>query len=251
MMSSDWLNWTEALERHERIACGVSGGKDSTATAWLLRPYWDRIKFYHLDTGDELPALTAVVEQLKQILPNFTVVKRDVHAWIAANGLPSDLVPYTSDHLGQCITEAPRLVPLQACCWANIMQPLHERIKADGNTLVIRGTKRADMKRLPMQSGDVLDGLELLLPLQDWSNADVMEYLREQKAPISEAYDYFEDMADCATCSAWWGERRGAYLRQRHPALYERYLERLLVVMSAIGPSAQALADEMRAIGEQ
>lgn len=237
------------LERHERVACGVSGGKDSTATAWLLRPHWDRIRFYHLDCGDALPEVRAVVDELHGILPNLTVVKRDVHAWIAANGLPSDLVPYTSDHLGQCISQAPRLVPLQACCWANIMQPLHERIKADGNTLVIRGTKRADMKRLPMQSGQVLDGIELLLPLEHWTNADVMAYLREQGAPIAAAYDYFEDMADCATCSAWWGEKRAAFLRQRHPELFQRYRERMAAVLEAVGPVTAALASELKELG--
>jgi hypothetical protein len=191
----------------------------------------------------------AVVDQLHGILPNLTVVRRDVHAWIAANGLPSDLVPYTSDHLGQCISQAPRLVPLQACCWANIMQPLHERIKADGNTLVIRGTKRADMKRLPMQSGQVLDGIELLLPLEHWTNADVMAYLREQGAPIAAAYDYFEDMADCATCSAWWGEKRAAFLRQRHPELFHVYRARMAAVLDAVGPVTAALASELKELG--
>jgi 3'-phosphoadenosine 5'-phosphosulfate sulfotransferase (PAPS reductase)/FAD synthetase len=239
------------LDRHEHIALGISGGKDSTAAAWLLRPHWDRIRFYHLSTGDLLPEVVEVVEELRGILPNLTVVQSDVAGWIVRHGLPSDLVPHSAHFIGQLMAEGPRLTSRYACCAANLMQPLYERIKADGNTLLIRGTKRADMARLPMQSGQVLDGLELLLPLEDWSNADVLAYLREQGAPLAEqAYAHFENLPECATCSAWWSERRAPYLRQHHPALYERYLERMTVVMAAIGPSAQALAAEMRAIGD-
>jgi 3'-phosphoadenosine 5'-phosphosulfate sulfotransferase (PAPS reductase)/FAD synthetase len=202
-----------ALSRHKRICLSISGGKDSTAAAFLLRRHWHRLRFYHYDTGDLLPEVRDVVRELAGILPNLTTVRGDIAAAIAANGLPSDLVPHSAHVVGQAMAEGPRIVGRYDCCWNNLMNPIYQRIRRDGHTLLIRGTKRADMNRLPMRSGQMLDGIELLLPLEDWSNADVMDYLREQGAPVSTAYEHFEDMPECATCSAWWHEKRAAYLR--------------------------------------
>jgi phosphoadenosine phosphosulfate reductase len=148
--------------------------------------------------------------------------------------------------MGEAVTP---LVHRYHCCGENLMIPLFARIKADGCTLLIRGTKLADMHRLPMASGQVLEGLELLLPLLGWSNAQVLEYLRDQGAPVSTAYTHFENLPECATCPAWWTEGRAAYLRARHPALYRRYLERMSLVMDEVGPAVAALARELREIG--
>jgi len=239
-----------AFARHKRIAMGVSGGKDSTAAAFLLRPHWDRIRFYHLSTGDLLPEVVSVVEKLRGILPNLTVVHSDIHAAIAANGLPSDLVPHSAHPLGQAMGEGPRLVSRYDCCFANLMDPIYQRIRRDGNTLLIRGTKRADMRRLPMRSGEILDGIELLLPLEGWSNVEVMEYLREVGAPVSTAYQHFRDLPECATCSAWWGEGRAAYLRERHPQLFHVYQARMAAVLEVVGPAVAAMGRELKVLGE-
>lgn len=235
-----------ALARHKRVACGVSGGKDSTAAAYLLRPHWHRIRFYHLDTNDLLPEVQDVVRQLAAILPNLTIIRSDVAGWIAANGLPSDLVPHSAHAVGQMMAEGPRITSRYDCCYANLMNPIYQRIRRDGNTLLIRGTKRADMNRLPMRSGQCLDGIELLLPLEDWSNADVMDYLREAGAPVSTAYSHFVDLPECATCSAWWREGRAAYLREHHPALFHVYRERMAAVLEAVGPVTAAMASELK-----
>jgi 3'-phosphoadenosine 5'-phosphosulfate sulfotransferase (PAPS reductase)/FAD synthetase len=235
-----------ALARHKRVALGISGGKDSTAAAYLLRRHWDRIRFYHADSGDLLPEVRDVVRELRDILPNLTVVRSDVAGWIAANGLPSDLVPHTAEAMGHARGEGVRLVSRYACCSASRMNPIYQRIRRDGHTLLIRGTKRADMKRLPMRSGQMLDGIELLLPLEDWSDADVMDYLRDVGAPVSTAYQHFTNLPECATCSAWWHEGRAAYLRERHPALFERYRARMAMVLEAVGPVSAAMAAELR-----
>lgn len=239
----------EVLDRHERIALSFSGGKDSTACVWLLRDHLERITLYHLDTGDLLPEVVEVVEQVRAIVPHFVTVRSDVAGWIERNGPPSDLVPHGSHPVGQHMAEGRAIVHRYSCCSANLMVPLFDRIVADGNTLLIRGTKAADMKRLPMGSGDVIDGLELLLPLLEWSNADVLAYLREQGAPISTAYGHFDNLPECATCSAWWSEGRAAYLRARHPALFAKYQARMDVVMAEVGPVAQMLARELRELG--
>jgi 3'-phosphoadenosine 5'-phosphosulfate sulfotransferase (PAPS reductase)/FAD synthetase len=105
------------------------------------------------------------------------------------------------------------------------------------------------MPRLPMRSGQVLDGIELLLPIADWSNADVMAYLAEVGAPVSTAYQHFANLPECATCSAWWNEGRAAYLREHHPELFHVYRTRMAAVLEAVGPVTAAMASELKELG--
>ena len=241
----------DVLDRHKQVALSFSGGKDSTACAWKLRDRWEGITFYHLDTGDLLPEVVEVVDQVRRLVPHWVTVRSDPAAWMAANGLPSDLVPHSSHPVGQHMAEGVRLSSRYDCCGANLMAPLFRRIRNDGNTLLIRGTKRADMRRLPMRSGEVLEGVELLLPLLEWSDADVMAYLAFMGAPVSSAYSHFTNLPECATCPAWWGEGRAAYLRGRHPALFARLQERMHAVMGEVGPVAANLATELKVLGGQ
>ena len=243
-------NLAPTLARHARVALSFSGGKDSLACVWLLRPWLDRITLYHLDTGDLLPEVAETVDAVRAMAPRFVTIRRDVAGWIAAHGLPSDLVPHGSHPVGQAMAEGSRLVHRYRCCGENLMIPLWERIRADGATLLIRGSKRADMTRLPMASGEVADGIELLLPLQEWSNAAVLDYLAAEGAPVSGLYRHFTNAPECATCPAWWGEKRAAYLRGRHPALFARYQARMAAVMDEIGPVAANLAAELKGMGE-
>jgi 3'-phosphoadenosine 5'-phosphosulfate sulfotransferase (PAPS reductase)/FAD synthetase len=235
-----------ALDRHEHIALSLSGGKDSLACLYLLRPHMHRITAYHRDTGDLLPEVREIVAEARGMCPNFVHLQGDVMAWHREHGLPTDLLPHSAEHIGQAMGEGQRLVTRYTCCYGNLMAPLFDRIRADGNTLLIRGTKRVDMKRLPMASGDVVDGLELLLPLQEWSNTDVFEYLRREGAPICRIYEYVTNAPECARCPAWWGEKRAAYLRRFHPDLFADYRTRLQAVWREIDPALVNLAAELK-----
>jgi 3'-phosphoadenosine 5'-phosphosulfate sulfotransferase (PAPS reductase)/FAD synthetase len=238
------------LDRHSKISLCASGGKDSLACVYLMRPYLERIHVYHLDTGDLLPEVMEIVEHIKGMCPHFVHVRGDVQGWIATHGMPTDLLPHSAHEVGELMGEGRRrLVSRYACCSQNLMLPLYERIKADGSTLAIRGTKRVDMKRLPMASGDVMDGLELLLPLQDWSHDDVFAYLRREGAPICRVYEHVTNAPECARCPAWWGEKRAAYLKQFHPALFADYRDRLQQVWQEIDPMLVNLATELREMG--
>lgn len=236
------------LDRHTgRIALSFSGGKDSTAVVYLLRDRLPEMTVYHVDTGDLLPEMVEVVEQVRAMCPCFVTIRTDPNAWMARNGMPSDLVPHSSHWVGEQMGEGRRrLVPRYDCCYRNLMRPLYDRIHADGNTLLIRGTKAVDMKRLPLASGAVSeDGIELFYPIQGWSNEQVFTFLRDQDAPISRVYDHFENAPECATCPAWWNEKRMPYLRARHPHLADQYKARLDAIAAEVLPSIGALASEM------
>jgi len=238
------------FDRHSKIALSFSGGKDSLACAYLLRDYADRITAYHLDTGDLLPEVQEIVAHVRGLYPHFVHVQGNVSDWIAAHGMPTDLLPHsahpTARHMGE---ERTPLVARYDCCFANLMQPLYERIKADGNTLLIRGVKAVDMRRQPFRSGECPDGIEFWYPLEDWTHADVFAYLRAVGAPICRVYEHVTNAPECARCSAWWGEQRAAYLRQFHPALFDDYRARMQLVVRELHAPMNNLAREVGEMG--
>lgn len=234
------------LHRHERIALAFSGGKDSLAVVYALRPHLDRLTVYHMDTGDLLPEIRETVAHVRSFAPSFVHVQGDVGAWIAENGLPTDLLPFSAHEVGRMAgQENVRLVPRYRCCFTNLMAPLWQRIKADGITLVIRGTKNCDLKRHPTQDGETHDGVELWYPLAGWSHDQVFAYLKEVGAPTNRIYETMTNAPECARCSAWWGEGRAAYLRKYHPDLFRDYVGRLRAVTSEIIASVNNLNREL------
>lgn len=239
------------LDRHERIALMFSGGKDSLACVYLLRAHLHRLVLFHNDTGDLLPETRAIVDHVKTFAPNFLHVHGDVHAWINHNGLPTDLLPHSAHAVGQLMGEGPKLVGRYDCCWANLMWPIYHAAAERGVTLIIRGTKAADMNRLPVMSGAVEHGIEYFYPLQGWSNEQVFSYLRLQGAPISRVYDYVDNGPECARCPAWWGEKRGAYLRKYHPELWEDYGARLKIVTDVLDKPLANLREELKAFNKE
>lgn len=234
------------LTRHDKIALAFSGGKDSLAIVYMLRPHLDRITLYHLDTGDLLPEIRAIVGHVKAFAPHFVHIHGNVTGWIEANGMPTDLLPYSAHDVGRVAgQEGIRLTSRYSCCYANLMLPVWERIKADGNTLVIRGTKAVDQKRIPAKSGETHDGIEIWNPIEGWSHEDVFDYLKAMGAPHNRIYDYMTNAPECARCPAWWGEGRAAYLKQFHPELFADYAARLRAVTGEIIESVNNLNREL------
>ena len=220
------------LDQHERIAFSFSGGKDSTAVLHMLRDELHRMTVYHVDTGDLLPEMVEHVAELAADIPNFVRIEPNVAAWIAENGLPSDLIPHTQHPVGLAMGEAQtRLVPRYDCCWHNLMWPLFDRVVSDGNTLLIRGTKAIDMRQLPPSDWP---GLELWYPLEHWTHADVFTYLAEQGVPLPPIYGRVTNAPECARCTAWWSEARAGYLKEFYPALAREYQARLGAVIEEL-----------------
>lgn len=232
----------DRLRRHKRIAVFFSGGKDSLACVYLLREFLDRLTIYHADTGDQLPEVRECVAAVEAFAPNFVRVQTDVARWIEEHGLPTDLLPYAHHLLGQLTYNSKtRLVSRFDCCLANLMVPLWRRaVEADGCTLVVRGNRRSDFERMPALDGEVHNSVELYYPLQDWTDEQVFNFLRAHGVTVSRIYEHMGHMVDCASCPAWWNERRGAYLRQHHPAKYRIYDRRLQQIIDEIAlPLAQ------------
>jgi 3'-phosphoadenosine 5'-phosphosulfate sulfotransferase (PAPS reductase)/FAD synthetase len=234
------------LDRHGRGALHFSGGKDSLALVYLLRPHWHCLTLYHVDTGDLLPEVREIVDMVEAMVPDFRRIATDARGWTEAVGLPSDLVPTTSTPIGLSIgASTRRIVDRFDCCAVNLMVPMHRRMIEDGVPLVIRGTKRVDLARLPHEGGESGVGYELWLPLLDWSHADVFTYLATVGAPICRVYEHKVNAPECATCPAWWSEGRAAYLRKHHPDLYRVYRAKISAVAAEVTPHWHALQGEL------
>lgn len=234
------------LDQHERIALHFSGGKDSLAVAYLLKPYWDRLTFYHVDTGDLLPEVREIVAGFARQVPQFHHIQGNVLAFHAEHGLPSDLVPTTNTAFGRMFGFADRaIVDRFACCWANLMQPMHDAMRADQITLAIRGTKRSDTPKMAHGGGDTNLGYHLWLPIIEWSDDDVFAYLREVGAPICRVYETKVQSPECATCPAWWNEGRAEYLKKHHAGLFAEYGNKLRLVAEQVFPHFDAMQAEL------
>ena len=225
-----------ALERHERIALQFSGGKDSLACLYLMRPYWDRLTVYWLNTGNAYPETVQLAAEVRAMVPNFVEIEGRQPATVAEFGLPSDIVPASRTPAGLTVSAStePAIQDRYSCCLRSIMLPLHERMLADGVTLIIRGQRSDDTLKAPIRSGSVENGIEFLFPIEEWSQQQVMRYLREQNAPVPRFYEVLDDAPDCMTCSAWWEKGEARYLKRYHYTEYQEVQRRLDVINKAV-----------------
>lgn len=236
------------IARHERVALHFSGGKDSMASLYLLRPWLDRLTVYWVNTGDAMPESASIMEKCREFIPHFVEVKTDVSAWRAEHGNPSDIVPTYSTPLGRLMGFGTiKISDRFTCCWNNVMRPMYDRMKADGITCLIRGQKLVDMPSVPFKSGDRADGFEFFYPVEDWTNEEVLAYLREVGAPLHSCYALGSAGVDCMHCTAWWNENHFEYLKTHHPETHGR-------VVKLVGEIAGAIRKNMthleRALGE-
>ena len=225
----------EALDRHDKIALQFSGGKDSLACLYLLRPHWDRLTVYWLDSGDTFPETRSLIKKIREMVPNFEAIKSDVRQVHDLYGIPADIVPESGTPFGRMVGhDAPLIQGRYSCCFATIMKPMHERMMADGVTLVIRGQRADDKLRGQLKSGDVIDGIEFMFPIEDWTQRQVMDFLKAEGAPIPRFYQMMNTSPDCMSCSAWWEDGRAAYLKRYHHETYLEYQRRLDAINQAV-----------------
>ena len=216
------------LAAFKNPALQFSGGKDSLACLGLLGEQLDRVGVYWLNTGDTCPETLDVIAEVRTWIPNFIEVRSDVASWRDTYGMPSDLIPAKSHFLGKAYGMSDTRVSNRFdCCYYNLMLPMHRRMIADGVDAVIRGTKLADTGKVPAEGPG--DGYHVILPIRDWSHAQVFEYLRQIGAPENKVYEHFKNTSapECLHCTAWWDDGKSAYLKQRHPAVYNEYVVHL------------------------
>jgi 3'-phosphoadenosine 5'-phosphosulfate sulfotransferase (PAPS reductase)/FAD synthetase len=231
------------LDGHDRIALQFSGGRDSLAVLWLLRNDLHRLTVYHTNPGDRFPETLAAVEFAKALAPNFV----EIATQRPAGTMVSDVVPVSFTPFGRAAegTEGPIIIDRYSCCARTIMLPMQQRMVDDGITLVIRGQRNSERYKSPIRSGHAEGGVSYWFPIEDWSDDEVMSFLRDNDVPIPTFYETLSTGLDCMGCSAWWDEKRMSYLKQHHPETYVRVRDELWNIVDALSPSLQILQDEL------
>lgn len=227
----------DIFARHKNVALSFSGGKDSLACLYLLRPWWDRLTVYWMNPGNPFPETVALMERVRTMVPHFKEVAGRQREIIALDGWPSDVVPhrYTSD--GNAIfgaTEFKVQSRLQ-CCIRSLMLPTYQAMLADGVTCCIRGKRHDEADKTGLTSGFVTEhGMELVFPIYEWGAEQVLAYLAEQGVELPKFYQHAKHSLDCMDCTAWWGEGLSRYLAAEHPVAFFEYERRVTLIKQAV-----------------
>ncbi len=235
------MDYAAIFERHKVAALQFSGGKDSLACLYLLRPYWERLAVCWVNTGDAFPETLAQMEAVRSMVPNFIEVKSDVRAQQERYGYPVDVLPLRNHVDVMHVLHPHPRVPLQSfvsCCGNNLWAPMLAQMKKMGATLIIRGQRNDEVQHTPVRSGDVLDGVEYLFPLEDWSSEDVRAYLCEKLPP---QYAYMDTGLDCMHCTAHMFENLGkrSYMKEKHPSEFSEVTRRLGIIYNEVRSDMQ------------
>lgn len=230
------MDFSGVFSRHERVALQVSGGQDSLALLSLMEPYWNLLTVYWLNPGNPLPETVWMMQALREKITHFKEVPGQQISVIRLDGWPSDVVPIRWTRAGQfALGEKPFTVQGRLdCCWRSLMLPLHEAMMDDGITCIIRGKRSDEADRSPSRDGDVIDGIEFIYPLWDWTAADVQGYLEGAGIPRPKSYQYASHSLDCMDCTAWWGEGMDRFLAAEYPEHHAEHVRRIGLIKSAI-----------------
>lgn len=214
-----------------------SGGKDSLACLYLLRPYWDRLTVMWTNTGAAFPETLELMSRIRAMVPHFIEVKGDQPGHVALMGMPADIVPVRNTAVGQMI-QPNHDVLLQSyleCCAASFWLPMQRAVIELGATLIIRGQRAAEARRAPIQSGHIVEGIMIRFPIEKWSEQQVFDFLRRKGVEVPAHYEYTKTSLDCWSCTAYLDENQGRmrYMREKHPALWKEVRGRLRLVAEA------------------
>ena len=208
-----------------------SGGKDSLACLYLMKEKWNDITVLWVNTGASYPETLAQMEMIRRLVPNFHEVTTSQEQNISTHGFPSDIIPALSSIIGVTCS-GNNNHPIQSwsdCCNENLWKPLMDESIRLGATQIIRGTRLDDVMKSQVRNGDVIDGIEYVMPLQDWNDEDVKMYLDHIGVPLPDYYKWSDTSLDCWNCTAFLGERQKeiSNMKHVHPEMWEEVRNRL------------------------
>jgi len=215
-----------------------SGGKDSLACLYLLKEQWDDLTVVWMNPGAPWPQTVEQMEEIKQLVPHFLEITGDVFGQNAVYGLPSDLIPMTNSLQGQ-IARGKRITTIQSwmnCCGMNIWGPMHDKMLELKPERIYRGQRKEEKYTSLVTSGIKIEGIEYILPLEDWTEEQVDQFLLAEGVRIPEFYQHSDKSLDCWHCTAYLDERKRQilWLKEIFPEKYRVVANSLVEIRAAV-----------------
>jgi phosphoadenosine phosphosulfate reductase len=248
------VDFDSVIDAHQRIAVQFSGGRDSLALLIALRPYWDRITVYYTNSGDAYPETKALIDAVKNVVPRFVEIMGRVNEVHEQMGWPSDVMqPGTGFQLArEDIDGYVPLIDRHNCCFHSIMVPMHERMKADGITLLMRGQRDQDSTKSHVANGSVIDGIQLLFPIAHWTTEDVEKCIAAHGIPLPPFYAAgMTSTPDCMRCTAWLEHGAHKYLVVNHPEVASEVNARLIKIKVVVEPFIRRLNEAQETLNDK
>lgn len=244
----------DALARHGSAVLELSGGKDSVCVLHHARPWADRITVMFVDMGDAFPFVRPYVERIASMW-DFELKVIESHP--PEGALPSDLVPVWSTPFGAWFLPEKskpqtQIISGLECCNATLWQPLQNAVLESGTSLVLRGSKDTD-EHISVQSGAVIDGIEYVNPIAEWTDTEVMFYLQDHGIELPKQYGLgINHSLDCAHCTAWLSTdaevQRIEFTRVHFPEVFDELQKRMRLVLDETQRRSAELVPALDAI---
>jgi len=220
-------------------AIQFSGGKDSLALLYLMRPRLKDVPVYFADSGMVYPHVATFIERTCDKLgATLRIVKppEPIEEFQKREGLPADIVPVEASIMMRPYVKAkpgPLIQASISCCARMVWEPMQQAMAADGIKIIYRGSKARD-RHVGVADGFVADGVTYRSPLWDWTDDMVFAYLRSVSAELPAHYTEVNNSFDCLYCTAFLNhqnaESRLAWTRAHYPEAWPKLAGRLGVV---------------------
>jgi 3'-phosphoadenosine 5'-phosphosulfate sulfotransferase (PAPS reductase)/FAD synthetase len=244
----------DALARHGSAVLELSGGKDSLCVLHHARLWADRITVMFVDMGDMFDHVRPFVERVCDLWDYKLEV---IESAPPAGAYPADIVPVWSTPFGgwflpEKSKPQTQIISGLDCCNVTLWQPLQNAVIASGTSLVLRGSKETD-EHISVHSGTVIEGIEYLNPVAEWTDTEVMFYLQDHGVELPKQYGLgVNHSLDCAHCTAWLSTeaevQRIQFTREHYPEVFEELQRRMRLVLDETQRRSAELVPALDAI---
>lgn len=188
-------------------AIQISGGVDSMAMLWLLKPIWPESFVMWCDSGAAYQGTHELMKKVREMVPHFRTVHGNQPQVIQQFGYPVDVVPVKYSAQGEMMF-GPQPVRFQSyfdCCRRSLWEPMQNACVAMGIDTIFRGQRSDEARKAPIPDGytDPL-GIKYKFPLASWTKDQVFEYVRKECPDL--LLDYYKTeptSRDCWSCTAF------------------------------------------------